>query len=563
MYVRVKTAPNSTKQKVQIVESVRKGNKVSQKIVRHVGVAMDDEELEQLKLLAESIKEKLEDTGQLQILAPEEFSKKDNSSKQIVVTEEDYQVDIRDLEEENRIVKGIHDIYGALFEQLGFRNVIQNPARNKSSVNIFKEIVLARIANPISKNASVNMLEEDFGISLNLDWVYQMMDKLNDSAVEKVNDIAYNNTLKLFNNKIDIIFYDCTTIYFESFTEDEFKENGYSKDKKFGQPQVLMALMVTKEGLPIGYRVFNGSKWEGDTLAPVLKELRSKYNLDKIVFVADAGMLSKDNLAKLDELEQEGFEYIVGARIKNLSKSLTELVLDHNNYSGDDIYKTGRFDYNGRDLIVSYSKKRATKDSHDRLKAVKKLKEKLSKSNSTKGHLSNQGYKKYLKVEGEAIIELNEEKIESDSKWDGLHGVVSNCKDLSNEEILAKYTDLWQVENAFRVTKHDLKIRPVYHWKPERVKAHFVISFVAYTLVKYLEYRVKLQFVKMSPEKIRQTLIRVQTSIHYNKEKGIRYALPSKISLEAKKIYKILEIPLNTTPYILEKCSALKFKTIQ
>lgn len=557
MYVRVKTAPNSTKKKVQIVESIRKGDKVSQKIVRHVGVAMDDDELEKLKLLAESIKEKLECNGQLKILAPEEFAKQDTASKQIEVTEEDYRVDIRSLEEEKRLTRGIHDVYGAIFDELGFKNTIKNPARNKSSVNIFKEVVLARIANPTSKMSSVNMLEEDFGISLNLDRVYQMMDKLDDRAYNTVNDIAYNTTLKLFNNKIDVIFYDCTTIYFESFTEDEFKENGFSKDHKFGQPQVLMALMVTKDGLPIGYRVFNGSTWEGDTLEPLLKDLKSNYNLDKLVFVADAGMLSKDNLARLEKLESQGFEYIVGARIKNLNKTLTEKVLNQSNYQGSDEYKIAQFDNDGRNLIVSYSKKRAGKDSNDRLKAINKLNKKLSKTKNPKEHLSNSGYKKYLKVEGDAKIELNNEKIAEDSKWDGLHGVISNCKDLTNEEIIAKYTDLWQVENAFRVTKHDLKIRPIFHWKPERVKAHFVISFVAYTLVKYLEYRVKLQYVAMSPEKIRQALIRVQTSIYYSKEKDIRYSLPSKVPLEARKIYKILEIPLNTTPYILEKCSAL------
>lgn len=556
MFIRTKTTPNSPKTKVQIVESIRKGAKVTQKIVRHVGTALNEDELEKLTALAESIKKQLESDGQLKIFAPEEFYKQDNTPNTIEINDEDYQIDIRDLEEEHRFTRGIHDIYGTLFEELGFRSVIKNPARNVSSINIFKEIVLARIANPISKKASVSMLEEDFGISLNLQRVYQMMDKLDERAVEKANDIAYYNTHKLLGNKIDVIFYDCTTIYFESFSEDELKENGYSKDKKFGQPQVLMALMVTQDGLPIGYKIFNGSQWEGDTLAPTLVELRSRYNLDKVVFISDAGMLSKENLKKLEELEKLGVEYIVGARIRNLNKTLTERVLNPDNYTGTDEYKTGRFNYNERDLIVSYKRKRAIKDYNDRLKAINKLKTKLSKSKNPASLITNQAYRKYLNLEGEAKIELNNKSIELDSKWDGLHGVVTNCKDLSNEKIIEKYTDLWQVENAFRVTKHDLKIRPVYHWKPERIRAHFVISFVAYTLVKYLEYRVKLQYVKMSPENIRQTLMRVQNSIHYNKEKNIRYVLPSKVSLEAKKIYKILNIPLNITPYILEKCSA-------
>jgi transposase len=385
-----------------------------------------------------------------------------------------------------------------------------------------------------------------------------MMDKLDDRALEKVNEIAYYNTLSLLGNKIDVIFYDCTTIYFESFSEDNFKENGYSKDHKFGQPQVLMALMVTQEGLPIGYKVFNGSTWEGNTMAPALAELRTKYNVEKVVFIADAGMLSKSNLQRLEELEKADVKYILGARIKNLSDALTAKVLDHNNYNGTDEYKTGRFNYNGRDLVVSYKKKRAIKDYNDRLKSINKLKTKLSKSKNPASLITNQTYKKFINLNGNAKIEINKENIELDSKWDGLHGVVSNCSDLSNEEIIEKYTDLWQVENAFRVTKHDLKIRPVYHWKPERIKAHFVISFVAYTLVKYLEYRVKLQYLKMSPETIRQILMKVQNSILYNKQKNIRYVIPSKVPLEAKKIYKFLDIPLKTTPYILEKCSARK-----
>ena len=556
MYVRVKTAPNSPRKKVQIVESVRKGNKVSQKIVRHVGVAMDEEELRQLKLLAESIKEKLEANGQQNLFSPEEFIKKEQKSKEIEVTEDDYNVDIRSLEEEKRIINGIHDIYGKLFEELGYTNVIKNPARNKSSVNIFKNIVLARIANPQSKRSSVNMLEEDFGISLNLDMVYQMMNKLDDRAEKKANDIAYRNTLKLFKNKIDVIFFDCTTIYFESFKEDDLKENGYSKDNKFGQPQVLMALMVTKEGLPIGYKIFNGSKYEGDTLIPVLKELKTSYDLDKVIFVADAGMTKEGNLKALEKLESEGLEYIVGARIKNLPRVLTEQVLDHNNYRGNEEFKTAQFNYKGRNLIVSYSKNRAEKDSFDRQKGIERIKKKLKKSKNPKEYLSNYGNRKYLKLEGDATIVLDEDKIKANSRWDGLHGVISNCKNLTHRDILEQYTNLWEVENAFRVTKHDLKVRPVFHWKPERVRAHLIISFVAYTLVKHLEYRVKLQYVKMSPEKIRQVLLRVQTSILYSKQKNIRYALPSKSSQEAKKIYKILEVPLKTTPYILEKCSA-------
>ena len=380
------------------------------------------------------------------------------------------------------------------------------------------------------------------------------MDKLDDKAIERLNHVMYENTLNLFGGKLDVIFFDCTTLYFESFKEDEFKKNGYSKDLKFNQPQVLIALMVTKDGLPIGYRAFPGDTYEGHTLIPALQELKSKYNLDKVVYVADAGMFNKNNLEELESLESKELEYIVGARLRNLPQYLQDQILDVERYK--EVFeetKIASFDYNGRTLIVTYNPERAKKDAYEREKAIIKLQKKLAKQKNPKTYLSNYGYKKYLKVEGKTSIVLNEAKILEESKWDGLHGVITNAKKISSAEVVKQYANLWQVEEAFRITKHDLKVRPIFHWKPERVKAHLAISFMSYSLVKHLEYRIKLQYKKLSPEKIRQHLISVQTSILYSAKKKIRYGLPSKLSLEARKIYQALGIPKNVTPFIIQK----------
>ena len=554
MFVRVKSTPNSPRKSVQIVQSVRKGEKVSQKIVRYVGVAMDDYELGQLKQLAETIRIKLEADNQLLLFPPEELAKMKKQSKENKITADDYKVDIKDLKEEQRVISGIHDVYGKLFDELNFKSIIGNSKRNKSAIQIFKDILLARIANPQSKRATVDFLEENYGVSLNLDKVYSMMDKLDDEAIEKLNDLMYSQTSSLFDRKIDVIFFDCTTLYFESFEEDEFRRNGYSKDLKFNQPQVVIALMVTKEGLPIGYKAFAGDTYEGHTLIPALKELKEKYRLDKVVYVADSGMLNKDNIEELETLEKQEFEYIVGARIKNMTKKIEEQILNSENYKEiTENISIARIDYQGRKLIVSYSAKRARKDAADRKKAIDKLKKKLAKHKSPKAYLSNHGNKKYLLVKGESTLILNEEKILDDSKWDGLHGVVTNSKKLSNQEILNQYTNLWQVEESFRITKHDLKVRPIFHWKPNRVKAHLAISFAAYSLVRYLEYRVRLQYKKLSPEKIRQYLVNVQTSILFDTKKKIRYGLPSRMSIEARKVYQTMGVNRNITPYIIEK----------
>jgi transposase len=570
MFIRVKDKSTQQKYKksVQIVHSFREKGKVKQKIVKHIGVATSDTHLDELKLLAQSIQIQLENED-LSLFTPEELQKDLDKSHpdHKHYEDEDYQVDIRSLEEESRVISGIHDIYGKMFDELNLRSIFANPARNISSVQIFKDILLARIAKPDSKRGSVAMLEDNFGISVDLDKVYRMMDKLDDKAIEKLNTLSYNKTKELFDDKIDVIYFDATTIYFESFTEDAgedgIRKNGYSKDLKFNQPQVVLALMVTKEGLPIGYEAFSGDTFDGHTLIPSLKILREKYHIDNVVYVADSGMFNKDNLRELEELEQHHFNYIVGARIKNMSKAVKEQILNKENYTevNKEISILNITLDNGRKLLVSHSAKRARKDKADREKGIEKLRAKLAKEKSVKSQLSNQGYKKYLRLESDTKnrscdlgIVLDEEKIKAEEEWDGLKGLIVNENStLSNEEILTQYANLWQVEESFRITKHDLKIRPVYHWKPSRVRAHLAISFAALFLVRHLEHRVRVQYKKLSPQYIRKLLLNTQTSILYSKAKKIKYAIPSQMKAETIKIYRLMDVKRDRTPYIVEK----------
>ena len=554
MFIRIKKSKNSPKCSVQIVESKRVDGKVKQKIVKHMGTAMEGEALESLKALAESVKLRMEQSGQL-ALFDEPVS--EGEIKESSVNREAFNVNLLDIKEERRVIKGIHDVYGKLYDELGFNGIITNPARNKRSQEALKEIVLARIANPDSKRASVQGLEENFAVHLDLNLVYRMMDKIEDKEVLKLNKLVYAQTKSLFKEKIDVIYFDATTLYFESFSEDEFKKNGYSKDGKFNQPQVVLALMVTKEGLPVGYKAFAGDTFDGHTLIPVLKEIKEHYDLDKVVYVADAGMFNKENLKEFETLDEHKMTYIVGARIKSMPKVLQDEIKNSDNYTQlDDNTKVATFEYNGKKLLVSHSLKRAKKDKYEREKGIEKLRVKLAKEKSVKTHLSNQGYKKYLQLESsqenttcDLTIVLNEEKIEQDALWDGLKGVITNNDELSDTELLHQYSNLWQVEESFRITKHDLKVRPIYHHKPNRVKAHLAISFMAYTLVRHLEHRVRLQYKKLSPQRIRTALLGVQESILYDTKTDKRFALPSSTVLDAEKIYKLMEVKLNKIPY--------------
>jgi transposase len=556
MYIRTKKTPRSQSISVQLVESFRENGKIKQRVIRHFGTADTKEKIEELKQLAVAIKADLLNKKLIQKLP----NNKTTSFGQLVgigkEIPDDTLVHAAYLEEVQHTILGIHDIYGHVYEQVGFSNLFSRPAQRVYSASLLREIVLARIAEPKSKRGSVALLNEKFGITLNLDHVYQMMDKFDDLFYERIQQCALATALKLTGEKLRILFYDATTLYFESFTEDELKQNGYSKDMKFNQPQILLALFVTEKGLPVGYELFPGSTFEGHTLIPVLENLKARYQLEDVIFVADRGLFSEANLKSLEEKK---FKYIVGARIKNVSKKLKESILDENNYRPIDIQwddqkkiqkekpiqRIATFDEKQkRQLIVHYHSERAKKDAYDRSKSIEKLYKKLTKSKDPKALLNNYGYKKYIDVRGDAKLGINKSKIEEAAQWDGLLGIITNITDSSPENLLMHYRGLWQIEESFRINKHDLKMRPIYHWKPHRIRAHIAISFMAFVCVRYLEYRLSLQSQKVSPEMIRQSLMQVQGSVINDTKSKKCFLLPSKINSVAKEIYRIFRITM-------------------
>ncbi len=394
MFVRVKSTPNSPRQSVQIVSSVRVGDKVKQKIVRYIGIAMDDDELVRLKALAEVVKAKLEAQHQPGLFPPEAVAKQVIEAKAAKASKATLNVDLRQMVEEQRVVLGIHEVYGEVYRQLSFDTLLSQKRYRASHEALF-HCVMARIANPKSKRGSVQQLEQDFGVSLSLEKVYRMMDQLDDNTISRLQAMTCEGTRSLLSGALDVLFFDCTTLYFESFKEDELKQNGYSKDCKFNQPQVLLALLVTREGLPVGYEVFPGATFEGHSLISVLQTMQARYDVRKMIFVADRGMLNEDNLSALDEA---GAYYIVGAKLKQLPAALQTRVLDKSAYQplGKDGSSAAELTHKKRRLIVSHCPKRADKDQHDRQKAVDRLIKKIGKSQNPKSLLNNYGYKKFL-----------------------------------------------------------------------------------------------------------------------------------------------------------------------
>jgi transposase len=561
MFVRTKRTPNSPKTAIQLVETIRTGKSIRQKLVRHFGFAINDEEIDALKKLALVYKSDLEAKTLPKLFSRDNLvSLIETQSNKAIEDDRPLPVDLRDIKEEQRICVGIHQCYGKIFDRIGFGTAISNPVRRKASVQMLRDMVMARIVKPASKRSSVEMLEREYGLNLDVNAVYRMMDFLDDEAIKRVKLHSYQYTKSLLDEKVDIIFYDCTTLYFESFIEDDLKQNGYSKDGKFNQSQVLLAIMVTSYGLPIGYELYEGSKFEGHTLDDALIQLHKQYKIDRIIFVADAALLSTENIGRFAERKQP---FIVGARIKNLAKNITHKILDKTAYQALGTQEDGHEEdvtyveipmEEGLRLIVTHSPRRASKDKYDREKAIESLRKRIEKSSNPTSLLSNFGYKKFVKIDGEAKLLTDEVKIAEAEKWDGLHGIVTNLtvEESTAADLLHHYKGLWQVEETFRLGKHDLRMRPIFHWTPKRIKAHVAICYMALCSIRAMEYLVRFQYKKLSPAAIRNELMRLETSILKDYKTGNQYALPSKASQHAKKIYQIMGLKWNDTPYLLK-----------
>lgn len=554
MYVRITATPNSPRKSVKVVESIREGFKVKQVMILHVGVASTENEIEKLKqigreFIAQETLRRENNSKQLSLFdtdTPENIVK--NIEAQIAkkrgrkpaiklqdVTAED-KISLAELVEEKRVVEGFHDIAGHVYEKMGYGNILKKKKDNE----VLKDLVLMRIANPSSKLKTQQILDLSFSKTHDLDAIYRVMDKL----YPKISDLkkaTFTYTKKIIPEAIDILFYDCTTLYFESIETDELRKYGYSKDHRFNTTQVVLALATNSDGLPIGYELFEGNKAEVKTLLNCLNEWKSLFDIKSVCFVADRAMMSEDNLKML---EKEGHQYVIAAKLRSMSDDLINKIHCEQNYRlqilNENIGWVGEFNYKERRLIVSYKTERARKDTYQREQVIEKLKKRIGEKGDTKKLITNHGVKKYTKSENSKTV-LDEDKIKYDSSFDGLHGIITNIREETASALLARYGRLWKIEESFRINKHTLSMRPIYHFKPERIKSHIAICFMAFSVLRHMEYHVKLT-QKISLEVMLDELMHVQASYYRHIPTDRVYRMPGKFSQNASKIYKSFQL---------------------
>lgn len=400
---------------------------------------------------------------------------------------------------------GFADVYGPMFDsiftRLDFKPTIAQQLRN---------LVMLRIAAPASK-LRTTQLSSEYGVDCKVDSIYKLMDRLTAPVIDKIKKIVYEHSIQLVAEEkatIDVLFYDLTTIYFETSTQDEIRDFGFSKDGKHGHVQIMLAAIVTTDGLPIDYKEFAGNVYEGHTLIPTLNEIKKRYNIGKIILVADAALMNKINL---QELDNRGIKYIIAACIKSSKQDIKDAVLDINTYKSinktttDDgqveEIKAKIIDSGIGDFLVAYhSTKRARKDEYDRLKDLERIKKHIN--STAKSKLTGSLKKSYVKVGEGCKIEIDQNKLDLEKQYDGFFGLRTNIEEINPLKFLSSYRGLWQVEETFRIAKSTLEIRPVFHYSPRRIKAHFSICYMALALVRYVAFKLKKQATYIPHEQL-------------------------------------------------------------
>lgn len=320
---------------------------------------------------------------------------------------------------------------------------------------------------------------------ISLHWLYRTMDKIYDHQ-EEIEKALFdrNGDRDLFNQELDLVFYDTTTLYFESADskKGELRRFGYSKENKVDCTQVVLGLLVDRDGIPVGYELFPGNTYDGKTLVAILAKLKDRYQIKRIIFVADRGMLSGENI---DLIKETGFEFIVGMRLWKLPKKEHEAFYDLKKYLWLNREKALAIKdtKHGEDrLILTWSKDRSQRDAKVREDLLESIKQKLLKTPNARRFITNRGYREFLKGLEEGKPRLNEQAIESSRKKDGFFGVLTNIpkEKMSSEEIYRNYKNLWHIEDAFGEIKGPLKTRPMFHWTDKRIHAHVLICLLAY-----------------------------------------------------------------------------------
>jgi transposase len=494
MYLR--ETKGSNKSYLHIVEGVRDGKKVKQKILLSLGIIGELDNNKMLNMIKKLLSYLNHDYINLSEIK-------------------------NDSGEEFRRNWGIIKILDKLFSIYKMDDFIESSLKDrklKSDIKGISKLILAdRLLDPKSKLKSY--IDQNFynGIAgIELHTIYRALDFWA-SVKEEIVQHLFEQNFK--GRDVDIVYFDVTTLYFESQKQDALRKFGYGKDGNINEIQIVFSLVVDCSGIPVGFDIFTGNTYEGHTLLSSINRMQERYKINKVIIVADRGIGSEDNLRQIREA---GYEYIIGTKLRSASVAVKKEAVDLNTYTKmgksneSPSYKyIIRKDKEGKEitidkLVAFYDIKRAQKDKKDRQRLVDKARDILAEG-KVEGKRGSRKYIKTVKKIEKAEMQIDEKKIEADASWDGIYGIRSNS-DRGPGELMTVYHQLWKIEESFRILKTTLEVRPMYHWTSKRIIGHLTLSYMAFVFERYLETNIYSGDESKSCRDIRETILGMQFS---------------------------------------------------
>ncbi len=375
-------------------------------------------------------------------------------------------------------------IFKKVWEKLGLKRYLGKYLEGRkiefNAEEVVYTMVLNRILEPKSELATHSWANGLYGIKgvFDINQWYRSLDFLIEHKDELEADL-FETQKDLFNQEIDMVLMDTTSVVY--FGDGEKAEGildyGFSKEKRFDLKQVIVGIFMTKDGIPIGHEVYPGNTNDINAFKEMIHAVALRFKIRRVIIVCDRGMVTERNIR---QLELEGYEYIIGVRMRQLKREDAEMLLSRQDMrpvakglrAKEAILENKR-------LIVCFNKEQAEKDKKKREEIIMRLMEKL-KTQGFKSLLLRKEYSKYLKIKAEKP-EIDEEKVKAEEIFDGKFVLRTNTK-LNWKEIVLAYKGLWQVEAAFRTLKSELEMGPIYHYTERRIRAHIFVCFLALLL---------------------------------------------------------------------------------
>lgn len=430
-----------------------------------------------------------------------------------------------------------------LWQQLGFSAVIKkalrSSRRNFDAEALVRAMVFNRLCAPDSKLGCLDWLETtsipNMPSNISHDQLLRTMDALMENA-EAIENLMAQAMKPLIDQQLSVVFYDLTTvrIHGETTINDDIRAHGLNKETGGIARQFILGVVQSAEGLPLMHTVHPGNIGETKTLQSMLSQVLDRFAVERVILVADRGLLSLDNVTELTQMaavRSRKLQFILAVPARRYAElAETFETLKFTNYLAESTFA-------GHRLVVTHDPSRAEDQSARRRARIQEQVEfadkLVAKLDAQDGGLTEKGrrasdrgaYSRFQRSITEAELtrfikadfhselfsyQIDEEAIAKAERFDGKLALLTNIEDFSSEEIVYRYKSLADIERGFRVLKSDLEIAPVFHRLPERIRAHALICFMALVIYRVMRMRLKAYGSKVSPKTALEKLNRIQ-----------------------------------------------------